>query len=153
MTDYENEKLAKLVTYLLETGEWSKVYLTEYCETFALFRLHTSITFKTAKQYVDKALTKLLGKQYKQEQHRLFLKYYCSNDLFFKPKTLTQKRKEEQLRNAENNPIDEKTKQLKEFGEKYLAHYGYRSTKNKAQYVKEKRFFISKGFCSWEIER
>lgn len=149
----QNKKLAKLVTYLLETEEWKNVWINEYAEPIRLFLFKTGMAYRTVHNYVKKALQKLLGPVFKATQQRLANKCCGEDDLFFKPKSLTQKRKEEQLKNAEKNPMTEKQKQLKEFGEKYLAHFGYRSTKNKAQFVKEKRFFISKGFCSWEVEK
>lgn len=151
MTDQEYKQLAQLVTYLLESEDWKYIWINEYAEPIRLFLFKTGMAYRTVHKYVKDALQKLLGPIFKSTQQRLANKCCGEDDLFFKPKSLTQKRKEEQLKNAKTNNTNEKQKP--DFSELYIAHYGYRSTKNKSQYVKEKRFYISKGFCSWEVEK
>ena len=71
MTDEENKKLAQLVTYLLESEDWKYIWLNEYAEPIRLFMFKTGITFRKTKKYIYKALTKLLGPEYKNVQTRL----------------------------------------------------------------------------------
>ena len=71
MTEEENEKLAKLVTYLLETEEWKYVWINEYAEPIRLFMFKTGLTFRRTKMYLDEALNKLLGPVYNKVQSRL----------------------------------------------------------------------------------
>lgn len=37
-----------------------------------------------------------------------------------------------------------------EFGRKYYEHYGYSNAENRAQYMKERRFYKKYNKCSWE---
>ena len=114
MTDEENKKLAKLVTYLLESEDWKYIWLNEYAEPIRLFMFKTGLTFRRTKKYIDKALTKLLGPVYNDIQSQLKRKIDDGKDLFYKPKP---------------KEINNDVKTLvpwSEFGRKYLAHYGYR---------------------------
>lgn len=115
MTDEENEKLSKLVTYLLESEDWKYIWLNEYSEPIRLFMFKTGLTFRRTKKYIDKALTKLLGPVYNNVQLRLKRKIDDGNDLLYKPKP---------------KYVPETTVKTlmpwSEFGKKYLEHYGYR---------------------------
>ena len=86
MTDVEYKQLAKLVTYLLESEDWTCVWLNEYAEPIRLFMFKTGLTFRRTKKYIDEALNKLLGPVYYKVQSRLRRKIEEPNDLLFKPK-------------------------------------------------------------------
>ena len=86
MTEDENKKLAKLVTYLLESEDWKYIWLNEYAEPIRLFMFKTGLTFRKTKKYIDKALTKLLGPVFKATQQRLANKCCGEKDLLYKPK-------------------------------------------------------------------
>ena len=149
MTDCENEKLAKLVTYLLESEDWKYIWINEYAEPIRLFMFKTGLTFRRTKKYIDEALNKLLGPVYYQIQSRLRRKIEEPNDLFFKPKPKQiQPQKKSHHHNAGKTLVP-----WSEFGRKYVEHYGYGASKNKAQYTRERKFFKEKGFCPWEIEK
>ena len=125
MTDCEYEKLAKLVTYLLETGDWKTVWINEYAEPIRLFMFKTGLTFRRIKKYVEEAMNKLLGPVYYQTQSKLRRKIEEPSDLLFKPKTKTiQKPKKGHHHNAGKTLAP-----WSEFGRKYLEHYGYRCLK------------------------
>ena len=144
MTDEENRKLAKLVTYLLESEDWKYIWLNEYAEPIRLFMFKTGLTFRKTKKYIDKALTKLLGPEYNNVQSRLKRKIEEPNDLLYKQKP-------KQIKTDDN---DVKTLvPWSEFGRKYLEHYGYGSAKNRNQYEKERKFFLSNGYAPWEVEK
>ena len=129
MTDEHNKQLAKLVNYLLESEDWKYIWINEYAEPIRLFMFKTGLPFRRTMLYVDKALNKLLGPVYTQTQKRLYYKYHSVNDLYFKPKTLTQKKKEQDKPKKPKKPYSSKGKTLtprSEFGKLYLKHYGYR---------------------------
>lgn len=156
MTDEHNKQLASLVTYLLESEDWKKVYLSEISEPIRLFMFKTGLPFRRTMLYVDKALRKLLGPVYTQTQKRLYYKYHSVNDLYLKPKTYTQKKKEQDKPKKPKKPYSPKGKTLtprSEFGKLYVAHYGYGAGKNKDQYDTERRFYIKFGRPSWEVEK
>ena len=141
MTDEENKKLAKLVTYLLESEDWKYIWLNEYAEPIRLFMFKTGLTFRRTKKYIDKALTKLLGPVYNDIQSQLKRKIDDGKDLFYKPKP---------------KEINNDVKTLvpwSEFGRKYLEHYGYGSARNRKQYNRERKFFKDNGYASWEVEK
>ena len=122
MTDEENKKLAKLVTYLLESEDWKYIWLNECAEPIRLFMFKTGITFRRTKKYIDKAMNKLLGPEYIKVQSRLKRKIDDGNDLLYKPKP-----KEIKIENKPPHHNAGKTLvPWSEFGRKYLAHYGYR---------------------------
>lgn len=123
MTDYENEKLAQLVTYLLESQDWTCVWLNEYAEPIRLFMFKTGLTFRRTKKYIDEALNKLLGDVYYKTQSRLRRKIEEPNDLLFKPKPkyVTATTGKKHHHNAGKTLVP-----WSEFGRKYLEHYGYR---------------------------
>ena len=151
MTDQEYKQLAQLVTYLLESEDWTCVWLNEYAEPIRLFMFKTGMAYRTVHKYVKDSLQKLLGPVFKATQQRLANKCCGEDDLFFKPKSLTQKRKEEQLKNAKpKNKIIKNHTPNTEFGKKYKEHYGGMAIENRAQYVREKRFYKEMGRCSWE---
>ena len=150
----QNKQLATLVTYLLESEDWKKVYLSEICEPIRLFMFKTGLPFRRTMLYVDKALNKLLGPVYTQTQKQLYYKYHCTTDLYLKPKTYTQKKKEQPK--EPKKPYSPKGKTLtprSEFGKLYVSHYGYGAGINKYQYDTERRFYIKFGRPSWEVER
>ena len=149
MTDKEYEKLAKLVTYLLESEDWTCIWLNEYAEPIRLFMFKTGLTFRKTKKYIDDALNKLLGPVYYQIQSRLRRKIDEGNDLLYKPKPKQiQPQKKSHHHNAGKTLVP-----WSEFGRKYVEHYGYGASKNKAQYTRERKFFKEKGFCPWEVEK
>lgn len=115
MTDEENKKLAKLVTYLLESEDWKYIWISECAEPIRLFMFKTGITFRRTKKYIDKALTKLLGNVYNDVQSQLKRKIDDGKDLFYKPKP-------KYVPATTGKTLEPRT----EFGIKYLAHYGYR---------------------------
>ena len=117
MTDIENEKLAKLVTYLLESEDWTCIWLNEYSEPIRLFMFKTGLTYRRTKNYIDKAMNKLIGPEYNKTQSRLRRKIDDGTDLLYKPKT-----KSKQINNDDVRTLEPRT----EFGIKYLEHYGYR---------------------------
>ena len=86
MTDQEYKQLAQLVTYLLESEDWTCVWLNEYAEPIRLFMFKTGLTFRRTKKYIDEALNKLLGPVYYKVQSRLRRKIDEGNDLLYKPK-------------------------------------------------------------------
>lgn len=142
MTEDDNKKLAKLVTYLLESEDWKYIWLNEYAEPIRLFMFKTGITFRRTKKYIDKALTKLLGPVYNNVQSQLRRKIEEPNDLLYKPKP---------------KYVPETTGKTlvpwSEFGRKYLEHYGYGSNRNRKQYNRERKFFKEKGYAPWEVEK
>lgn len=143
MTDKEYKQLAKLVTYLLESEDWKYIWLNEYAEPIRLFMFKTGITFRKTKKYIDKAMNKLLGPEYNNTQSRLKQKIDDGKDLLYKPKPKPKQIKTE-------------TKTLvpwSEFGRKYLEHYGYGSARNRNQYERERKFFKSNGYATWEVEK
>lgn len=149
MTDKEYKQLAKLVTYLLESEDWKYIWINEYAEPIRLFMFKTGISFRKTKKYIDKALTKLLGPVYNNVQSRLKRKIEEPNDLLFK-------RKPKQIKIEKNTYGHNAGKTLvpwSQFGRKYLEHYGYGSSRNKRQYQRERKFFIEKGVCPWEVEK
>ena len=151
MTDQEYKQLAQLVTYLLESEDWKYIWINEYAEPIRLFLFKTGMTYRTVHKYVKDALQKLLGPIFKATQQRLANKCCGVDDLFFKPKSLTQKRKEEQSRNAKpKNKIVKNHTPSTEFGKKYREHYGYAAIQNRAQYMREKRLYKEMGKVSWE---
>ena len=154
MTEEHNKQLASLVTYLLESEDWKKVYLSEISEPIRLFMFKTGLPFRRTMIYVDKALNKLLGPVYTQTQKQLYYKYHCTTDLYLKPKTLTQKKNEQPKK--PKKPYSPKGKTLtprSEFGKLYVAHYGYGAGTNKDQYDTERRFYMKHKHCSWETEK
>lgn len=147
MTDEENRKLAKLVTYLLESEDWKYIWLNEYAEPIRLFMFKTGITFRRTKKYIDKALTKLLGPEYNRTQSRLRRKIEEPNDLLFKRKQIKIEK------NTYGHNAGKTLVPWSEFGRKYLDHYGYGSSRNKRQYQRERKLFIEKGVVPWEVEK
>ena len=141
MTDCENEKLSKLVAYLIESEDWKYIWLNEYAEPIRLFMFKTGITFRKTKKYIDKALSELIGPEYINVQSRLKRKIDDGKDLFYKPKT-------KQINNDVKTLVP-----WSEFGRKYLAHYGYGSARNRKQYNRERKFFKEKGVAPWEVEK
>ena len=122
MTDCENEKLSKLVSYLIESEDWKYIWLNEYAEPIRLFMFKTGLTYRITKKYIDKALTKLLGPEYIKVQSRLRRKIDEGNDLLYKPKP-------KQIKSETKSHHHNAGKTLvpwSEFGRKYLEHYGYR---------------------------
>lgn len=153
MTDEEYKKLAQLVNYLLESEDWKKIYLSEFSEPIRLFMFRTGLPFRRTMLYVDKALNKLLGPVYTQTQKQLYYKYHFTTDLFLKPKTYTQRKKEQ---NQPKKPHSHKGKTLtprSEFGKLYVSHFGYGAGINKDQYDTERRFYMKHKYCSWEVEK
>ena len=152
MTEEHNNQLAQLVHYLLESEDWKKIYLSEVSEPIRLFMFKTGLPFRRTMLYVDKALSKLLGPVYTQTQKRLYYKYHYETDLLFKPKTYTQKKKEQEPK----KPHSHKGKTLtprSEFGKLYVSHFGYGAGINKAQYDTERSFYMKHNRCSWEVEK
>ena len=149
MTDCENEKLSKLVAYLIESEDWKYIWLNEYSEPIRLFMFKTSITFRKTKKYIDKALSELIGPEYIKVQSRLKRKIDDGNDLLYKPKPKEIKiDNKPPHHNACNTLVP-----WSEFGRKYLEHYGYGSARNRKQYNRERKFFKEKGICTWEVEK
>ena len=151
MTEDENKKLAKLVTYLLESEDWKYIWINEYAEPIRLFMFKTGLTFRRTKKYIDKALTKLLGSVYNNVQSRLKRKLDDGNDLLYKPKP-----KPKQIKTDSKSHHHNAGKTLapwSEFGRRYLEHYGYGSSRNKRQYERERKFFKEKGYAPWEVEK
>ena len=148
MTDIEYKQLAKLVTYLLESEDWKYIWLNEYSEPIRLFMFKTGLTFRRTKKYIDDALNKLLGPEYKNVQLRLKRKIEEPNDLLFKPKPKPKQIEKKQGHNAGKTLVP-----WSEFGKMYLEHYGYGSAINRKQYERERKFFKEKGVCPWEVEK
>ena len=122
MTEEENEKLAKLVTYLLESEDWKYIWINEYAEPIRLFMFKTGLTFRRTKKYIDEALNKLLGPVYNKAQSRLRRKIDEGNDLLYKPKPkYVPQQPKTHHHNAGKTLVP-----WSEFGRKYLEHYGYR---------------------------
>ena len=142
MTEEENEKLAKLVTYLLESEDWKYIWLNEYSEPIRLFMFKTGLTYRRTKKYIDDALNKLLGPEYNKVQSILKRKIEEPKDLLFKPKTKYVPK-----------TTGKTLVPWSEFGRRYLEHYGYGSNRNRKQYERERKFFIEKGVCPWEVEK
>lgn len=142
MTDEENRKLAKLVTYLLESEDWKYIWLNECAEPIRLFMFKTGLTFRKTKKYIDKSLTKLLWPEYNNIQSRLKRKLEEPNDLLYKPKP-----------KYVPATTGKTLVPWSEFGRKYLEHYGYGSNRNREQYVRERKFFKEKGYAPWEVEK
>lgn len=140
MTNEENEKLSKLVAYLIESEDWKSIWLNEYAEPIRLFMFKTGITFRITKKYLDKAMNKLLGQEYNNTQSRLKRKIDDGKDLYFKPKT-------KQIKTEQKTLVP-----WSEFGRMYLEHYGYGSARNRKQYERERKFFLKNGLCPWEVE-
>lgn len=135
-----NKPLPALVTYLLESKDWTCIWLSEYSEPMRLFTYKTGIPYSEAKKYIDNAMDKLLGPVYQQTQKRLMRKIYAPIDLLLRPK-----RKHSSTRLPKKS-IPPRT----EFGKKYLEHYGYGASENLAQYQRERKTYLTTGKCSWE---
>ena len=150
MTDVEYKQLAQLVTYLLESEDWTCIWLSEYAEPIRLFMFKTGLTFRRTKKYIDDAMNKLLGPVYNKVQSRLRRKIDEGNDLLYKPKPkyVPATTGKKHHHNAGKTLVP-----WSEFGRRYLEHYGYGSAKNKAQYERERKFFKEKGVCPWEVEK
>lgn len=149
MTDKEYNKLAKLVTYLLESEDWKYIWLNEYAEPIRLFMFKTGLTFRRTKKYIDDAMNKLLGPVYNKVQSQLRRKIEEPNDLLFKPKPKQIKSEKKSQHHNAGMTLAPRS----EFGRKYLEHYGYGSAKNKKQYDRELKFFKAKGYAPWEVEK
>lgn len=149
MTDIEYKQLAQLVTYLLESEDWTKIYLSEVSEPIRLFMFKTGISYRKVHKYITEALHKLLGPEYINVQSRLKRKIEEPKDLLFKPKPKQIKPEtKSQHHNAGKTLVP-----WSEFGRKYLEHYGYGSNRNRKQYERERKFFKEKGVCPWEVEK
>ena len=122
MTDKEYEKLAKLVTYLLESEDWKYIWLNEYAEPIRLFMFKTGLTYRKTKKYIDDALNKLLGPVYINVQSILKRKIEEPKDLLFKPKA-------KQIEKTLGPNAGKTLVPWSEFGKKYFEHYGYRCSK------------------------
>jgi hypothetical protein len=109
----------------------------------------TGMAYRTVHKYVKDALQKLLGPVFKSTQQRLANKYCGEDDLYFKPKSLTQKRMEDRLERTKG--IVKKHTPSTEFGKKYKEHYGYGPSKNMTQYMREVRLYKELGKVSWEV--
>ena len=135
-----NKPLPALVTYLLESKDWTCIWLSEYSEPMRLFTYKTGIPYREVKKYIDNAMDKLLGDIYFKTQNRLMRKIYAPLDLLYKPK-----RAHSNVRHPKKQ-IQPRT----EFGKKYLEHYGYGASENLAQYQRERKIFLTTCKCSWE---
>lgn len=147
MTDKEYKKLAKLVTYLLESEDWKTVWLNEYAEPIKLFMYKTGITYRRVMRYIRFAMNKLLGEQYELAQRKLANKCCGHEDPLFKPKS---KFKSDKPRLPNNSNKGKTITPHSEFGKLYVAHYGYGSAKNVRQYNRERHFYEYHGRCSWQ---
>lgn len=125
MTDIEYKQLAKLVTYLLESRDWTCIWLNEYAEPIRLFMFKTGLTYRKVHKYITEALQKLLGPVFNVTQRRLANKCSGENDLFFKPKPKFQQPPKNPNKKHHHN-AGKTLVPWSEFGRKYLAHYGYR---------------------------
>lgn len=135
-----NRQLAMLVHYLLESKDWTCIWLSEYSEPMRLFTYKTGIPYREAKKYIDNAMDKLLGPVYQQTQKRLMRKIYAPMDLLLRPK-----------RPHTNTRLPKKSITPRtEFGKKYLEHFGYGASENLAQYQRERKTYLTTGNCSWE---
>lgn len=134
----DNKQLAMLAHYLLESKDWTCIWLSEYSEPMHLFTYKTGIPYREAKKYIDNAMEKLLGPVYQQTQKRLMRKIYAPLDLLYRPKRSHNSNEKKQ--------IPPRT----EFGKKYLSHYGYGASENLAQYQRERKTYLTTGRCSWE---
>lgn len=122
MSEQQNIQLAKLVTYLLESEDWTKIYLSEVSEPIRLFMFKTGLTYRKVHKYITEALQKLLGPVFNVTQRRLANKCCGENDLFYKPKPKQIKTEpKSHSHNAGRTLVP-----WSEFGRKYLEHYGYR---------------------------
>ena len=146
MNEQQYKQLAQLVTYLLESEDWTKIYLSEVSEPIRLFMFKTGLTFRRTKKYIDEALKKLLGTEYINVQSRLKRKIEEPKDLLFKPKP-------KQIEKTLGPNAGKTLVPWSEFGKKYLEHYGYGSARNRKQYYRERKFFKEKGICPWEVEK
>ena len=120
MTDQEYKQLGMLVTYLLESEDWTCIWLNEYAEPIRLFMFKTGLTFRRTKKYIDEALNKLLGPVYNKVQSRLRRKIDEGNDLLYKPKPkyVPATTGKKHHHNAGKTLVP-----WSEFGRKYLEHY------------------------------
>ena len=118
MTDEENKQLAKLVTYLLESEDWTYIWLSEYSEPIRLFIFKTGLTFRRTKKYVDNAMNKLIGPIYYEIQSKLKRKVGEQSDLLFRPKPKISQSHKTHHHNAGKTLVP-----WSEFGRKYLEHY------------------------------
>ena len=138
MTDEENRKLAKLVTYLLESEDWKYIWLNEYAEPIRLFMFKTGLTFRKTKKYIDKALTKLLGPEYNNVQSRLKRKLEEPNDLLFKRKQIKIEK------NTYGHNAGKTLLPWSEFGRKYLEHYRLSAQRRINNNMQEKESSLKK---------
>ena len=137
----ENRQLAMLAHYLLESKDWTCVWLSEYSEPMRLFTYKTGIPYREAKKYIDNAMDKLLGDVYFKTQKRLMRKTYAPMDLLYKPK---------RAHNSNERKPKKSIAPRTEFGKKYLEKYGYGASENLAQYQRERKHYLTTGKCSWE---
>lgn len=137
-----NKPLPALVTYLLESKDWTCIWLSEYSEPMRLFTYKTGIPYREAKKYIDNAMDKLLGDIYFKTQNRLMHKIYAPMDLLLRPK---------RSHNSNERKPKKQIAPRTEFGKKYLEHYGYGAASNMGQYQRERKIYLTTGKCSWEL--
>lgn len=134
MTDEQYKQLAQLVTYLLESEDWKKIYLSEVSEPIRLFMFKTGLTFRRTKKYIDRAMNKLIGPVYYEIQSKLKRKVGEQSDLLFRPKPKISQSHKTPHHNAGKTLVP-----WSEFGRKYLEHYGYRSRKKQSTIYPRKK--------------
>ena len=90
MDEIINEKLAKLVCYILETGVWRYQFFWTRCDVVSTFTYKFKIKPRKVISYINNALTKLIGKEFVVVQNNLKEKIKDNdsfNDLLYRPAT------------------------------------------------------------------
>ena len=139
-------KVAKLVTFILETELWKTSFLWEHEYNIHLFISHTKEDPYQVLHYLKFALNKLLGEVYTNEQSRLkkLLNIYPGQTK--QPPHPFKQRNPGEHTNYKRKPA----KPRSVFGRKYLEHYGYGSTENLNQYYFEYKYYQENKRCRWE---
>ena len=115
-------KVAKLVTFILQTELWKTSFLWEHEYNIHLFISHTKEDPYQVLHYIKFALNKLLGEVYTNEQSRLkkLLNIYPGQTKRVPPPS--KKKVPGEFKKYKRGPA----KPRSEFGRKFLEHYGYR---------------------------
>ena len=71
MDEIINEKLAKLVCYILETGVWRYQFFWSRCDVVSTFTYKFKIKPRKVISYINNALTKLIGHEYEECQYAI----------------------------------------------------------------------------------